>query len=206
MRRTAVLASGWVAATVLAVAVAWQGVGFVSREVTDRRPAALSAAEVQAELAARDNPTSSDSSTTTSPSNPGQPGSPTTQSSSGTPTSTPAQPTATTAPRSPTTSSRATPATTPTTAGNPPPSTTTTAPATAPETRTYNTVGGTATIRFEPGRVSLVSATPKAGFDAKVEQFVANELSVRFRSDTHESRIDAKWDGGPRADIEERPR
>jgi hypothetical protein len=67
-------------------------------------------------------------------------------------------------------------------------------------------VGGTATIRFEPGRVSLVSATPKAGFEAKVEQYVADELSVRFRSDTHESRIDAKWDGGPRADIEERPR
>jgi hypothetical protein len=202
MRRLFVLSAGWLAATVVAIAVAWQGVGFVGREVTGQRPSALSAREVQAQLGA----------TTTTAPGADAATTPTTTAPSRQPTTTvigsgrPGAPTTTTvvAPRS-----SPSPTTTVPRAAEPAASatTTTTTVQTAPtETRTYNTVGGTAVIRFEPGKVSVVSANPKAGFDYEPEQSSPSELRVRFRSDTHESRINAKWEGGPVDSVEEKPR
>lgn len=222
VRRTAMLVSGWAVATLLAVGVAWQGVGFVGREVTDQRPGALSAAEVQAALG-RGEPASSDNPDATSalpsggdtsdlngaePVAGAKPDAPPTTSRPQVPTT--SIPTTSTTSRLRSTGTlppdtRTKTTTTMTSAGSMPPSTTTTVQSQA-ETRTYNTVGGSATIRFEPGRVSLVSATPAAGFDAQLEQEQPAELYVRFRSESHESKVEAKWENGPRGSVEEEPR
>jgi hypothetical protein len=208
MRRIVALTAGWLGATIVAIAVAWQGVGFVGREVTGQRPAALSAGEVQAQLGA--------TTTSTTVADPASPRgaspdaaplstTPTTVTRSGKPVTTPA------------TSATGGPPTTVRGSGGqaglgprpddhepPPPTSTTTVQSASAETRTYNTIGGTAVIRFEPGKVSVVSANPKAGFDYQPEQSSPSELRVRFRSDTHESRIDAKWEGGPVDSVEEK--
>jgi hypothetical protein len=87
------------------------------------------------------------------------------------------------------------------------PSTLTTAapPATAgqEEIRSYALVGGTATLRFAPAGVSVVSATPNPGFTVEVEPH-GGGVEVQFRSDAHRSRLEASWDGGPQAQTEER--
>ena len=51
MRRLLALGAAWVSAAVVATTVAWQGVGLVGDQVTDDRPATLTAAEVEAALA-----------------------------------------------------------------------------------------------------------------------------------------------------------
>ena len=198
MRRVAAIFAGWGLATLLAIAVAWQGVGFVSRAVTDRRPAALSAAEVQEEL----NGTAGvvvDGARTTIAATP-------TTGTAGEGPIPAVDPSATSAP-APTSSLSTTSTSTSTSTSGP-------APAPAPaavadarsETRTYRTTGGAAAVRFEPGGVTLVWATPEAGFEARVSQSSPGEISVRFRSDDHESRIDASWEGGPVDEVEENAR
>ncbi len=113
--------------------------------------------------------------------------------------------TSTTASTTPTTA----PATTSTTAGTTDggtdgsPSTTTTAPAAAPTTRSYEMVGGTATVRFSAGAVTLVAATPKAGFTVDVGEGHSNGVRVEFEDEDHESRLDAWWDGGPQDEVRE---
>jgi len=88
----------------------------------------------------------------------------------------------------------------------PPAPTATTAPAAgapAPEDRTYQLVGGTVGVRFENGGARLLWATPKPGF--RVESSGSSgHVDVRFRSEEHESRLRAFWDGGPQSDVEER--
>jgi cytoskeletal protein RodZ len=74
----------------------------------------------------------------------------------------------------------------------------TTASVAAPtETRTYALVGGTATLRFSPQGVTVVTATPNPGFSVDVEPEHGNGVKVEFESDAHESRVDGWWDGGP---------
>jgi hypothetical protein len=51
------LGVAWAVAAVVAAVVAWQGVGLVGDQVTDDRPATLSAAEVEARLAGTATPT-----------------------------------------------------------------------------------------------------------------------------------------------------
>jgi hypothetical protein len=88
----------------------------------------------------------------------------------------------------------------PTTSGS---TTTTAVPATTgagdppAETRTYALVGGTATLRFTPQGVAVVTATPNPGFSVDVEPENVNGVKVEFESDAHESRVDGWWDGGP---------
>ena len=65
------------------------------------------------------------------------------------------------------------------------------------ETRTYALVGGTATLRFTPQGVTVVTATPNPGFSVDVEPENVNGVKVEFESDAHESRVDGWWDGGP---------
>jgi hypothetical protein len=67
----------------------------------------------------------------------------------------------------------------------------------AAETRTYALVGGTATLRFSPEGVTVVTATPNPGFSVDVEAEHGNGVKVEFESDAHESRVDGWWDGGP---------
>ncbi|MGH9084146.1 MAG: hypothetical protein ACRDYW_01720 [Acidimicrobiales bacterium] len=74
----------------------------------------------------------------------------------------------------------------------------TTVPVDAPaETRTYALVGGTATLRFTPQGVTVVTATPNPGYSVDVEAENVNGVKVEFESDAHESRVDGWWDGGP---------
>jgi hypothetical protein len=62
MRRTLALGAVWVAAAAVAAGVAWAGIGLVGDQVTDDRPAPLSADEVAQAVASQ-----SASSTTTAP-------------------------------------------------------------------------------------------------------------------------------------------
>jgi hypothetical protein len=104
-------------------------------------------------------------------------------------TTTTTRPTGTTGP---------TPTTAPTATTRPPPTAT-------PEDRTYDLVGGTVGVRFQNGTARLLWATPAPGFRAE-RSGSDDEVDIRFRSDTHESRLRAFWDNGPQAEVEEKPR
>jgi hypothetical protein len=74
-------------------------------------------------------------------------------------------------------------------------------------TESYNLTGGTVTVRYRGGATSLVEATPNTGYDVDVHDGGPGKVDVRFRSDSHESRLVARWeDGSPDAQREERPR
>jgi hypothetical protein len=190
----AAYAVAWALAAAAALAVAWQGVGVVTNQVTEDRPAALSAAEVRDRL---DETTTSTTSTTT------------TTAVTTTTTITAGGSAATT---SPTSVPGGSPATTsvPTTTATTAPATATTATTTAPpgpseETRTYNLVGGSVSLRFAPSGVTVVWANPNAGFDVSQEPEQLNGVKVEFRSETHRSRVDGWWDGGPQDRVREEP-
>jgi hypothetical protein len=194
MRRAVTFGIAWLTAAVIAAVIAWQGVGVVDEQVTDDRPAPLQAAEVAAALAAA---TTSTAPATEPPA--GHPG------------------TSTTLPGGSTETVGSTPLaapTTATTAPNPapaavPPTPTTTVPASAPaaaETRTYNLVGGSAALRFDDdGTVTVVWATPNAGFTVDTGN-EGSGVRVEFESDAHRSRVDGWWDDGPRDEVREEPR
>lgn len=80
-------------------------------------------------------------------------------------------------------------------------------PAPAAETRTYSLVGGEVSLRFDGDRVEVLWATPNRGFNVEVETSPdGSEVSVRFRSDTHRSRVKASAQAGRyRDEVEERP-
>jgi hypothetical protein len=156
MPRVAALAAAWLVAAVVAVTISWQGVSVVADQVTNRRPARLSASEIERLLA------EVESSTTTIA------------------TETSADVSAT---------------------STAPPST-----ALDSETRTYNLLGGTASLRFGPGGVEVVFANPAPGFRVEVEAEHGNGVKVEFEADTHESRVDGWWDGGPMDRTREEPK
>jgi len=140
-----------VVAAALAAGVAWAGIGVVGDQVTDDRPAPLSADQVAQAVAAGQ----SASSTTTAP-----------------------------------------PGSAPTTTAVPPDGASAT-------TRTYRMEGGVVTLRFSPAGVELVGATPNEGFGVDSEPEHGNGVKVEFESDSHESRVDAWWDGGPQVERRE---
>lgn len=182
VRRTVPYIAAWFAAGVAAVVVAGAGVSFVTSQVTDSsRPAPLSADQVREELgsAAVDGTSTSTSTSTTL-----------------------ATSTSTTAPGGTTT----VPTGSPTTVVSPNTTTPTTAPppvGPAPSTRTYDLVGGTATLRFSSAGVTVVSATPAPGFSVDVNESHDNGRRVEFESDSHRSRVDAWWDAGPQDEVRE---
>jgi hypothetical protein len=67
-------------------------------------------------------------------------------------------------------------------------------------------VGGTVRVRFAGGQAELLSATPRPGFRVQRNSGDAGEVRVTFRSDDHESKLRAWWEGGPREEIEEKRR
>ena len=83
------------------------------------------------------------------------------------------------------------------------PTSSTTVPPVEAETITFTLTGGTTAISFSASGVTVLWATPNPGFDVKIEP-ESPGWKVEFRSDTHRSRIDAWWNGGPVTDIEER--
>ncbi|MCO8126126.1 hypothetical protein NHL50_02775 [Acidimicrobiia bacterium EGI L10123] len=185
-RRAIPLAVAWVAAAVIAVAVASWGVALVGRSVTEERPAALASAEVEERLAEVASTAPGSSTSTTLPS---------TEETATTEVGSDAAVPATSAPG---------PAPTTTTV---PPATTAPPPTAAPagETRTYTLVGGTASLRFTPSGVTVVFANPAQGFDVEIEPEHGNGVKIEFENDAHESRLEGWWEGGPQDRIEERP-
>jgi hypothetical protein len=177
VRRTVLYLAAWFAAGVAAVLLAGAGLGMVGRQVTGSRPAPLSAEQVRDELAAAEATSTTSSTTPTT--------APTTTTTSGSTTSTTAPPTIDGGP-----------------AGS---STTTTAPVAtpAPTTRSYDLVGGTVTVRFSAAGVTLVGATPKAGFSFEKGESHSNGIRVEFEGEDHKSRLDAWWDGGPHDEVRE---
>lgn len=163
----------WVAAAVAAVAVASWGVALVGRSVTDARPSPLSAAQVDERLAsAGTSSTTASTSATTPPARPG-----------------------TTVPPD------GEPGPPPTSAAPPPPSTAA-PPVAVGEIRTYQLVGGTVSLRFEPAGVTVVYANPNHGFDVE-EEPEAGGVRVELESETHRSRVTGWWDDGPRDRVDE---
>lgn len=61
----------------------------------------------------------------------------------------------------------------------------------------YRTIGGTATFRFAPDDVKLVSATPGDGYAVTVERLRPDLLRVTFDSAERRSFLDAYWYDGP---------
>jgi hypothetical protein len=71
--------------------------------------------------------------------------------------------------------------------------------------QTFELLGGTATVRFSPSAVEVLSAVPAAGFTAKVEP-EGEGTRVEFESADHRSRLDAWWGDRPRHEIDEQSR
>jgi hypothetical protein len=196
-RRTAALVAAWLAGTVLVVVVGIQAVNLVGDSVTEARPAPLSAAAVNQALTEERGGTPPTTAPTTG----------TTRAPTGTTRST-GHPTATTATTRPPTGGTQPPGGGPTTTR--PTATTATTATTGPaptgtaEDRTYDLTGGSVGVRFENGTARLLWATPAAGFRAE-SHGGGDQVDIRFRSDTHESRLRAFWDNGPQAEVEEQP-
>lgn len=167
MSKTPLYLVAWVAAGAAAVSAATVGVSMVGREVTGDRPPALTADQVQEELAATTVPGVEPSSTTTTV-------------------------VVTTTTPAPDTTVGGTPPPTTTTVAPPP-----TPPPPAPETRTYRLIGGTATLGFSASGVTVITASPNPGFTVEVRPEHGNGVSVRFEGEEHRSRVDGWWEGGP---------
>jgi hypothetical protein len=190
VRRLVTFAVAWLLAAVAATTAAWQGVALVTHEVTDERPAALGASDIEAALDDASDTSimttsSATASATTSATGAGA-GSGSTSTTAGTPGTSGTGPVTTTRPSGSGT-------------------TTTTALDAVAETHTYTLIGGTTTLRFSPAGVSQVVSTPNPGFEVKTEP-EGGGLRVEFESDSHRSRIDAWWDDGPRVRPREDPR
>lgn len=190
-------ALGWVAATAAAVAIAHAGVSAVAGRVVDPLPPAVGLAEATSTAGATATPSAAGA---TGPSGTPDPGSElATSSPTTTPTPADDPPASSSAPRptsAPSAAPTAAPEATPTSTPSPSP-----APA---EVRSYALVGGTATLRYEAGRVTVVSAAPAQGFILDVEGDGSDEVTVEFESDDHRSRLRGEWeDGAPRDRVDE---
>ncbi|HEX6380891.1 MAG TPA: hypothetical protein VF180_06585 [Acidimicrobiia bacterium] len=192
MRRVALYGIGWVAAAAIAILLAWQGVGLVGRNVTDNHPRALTADEARQALgdgSAAGGGSPDTGLATTSPTGAG--GSPAGSNSTTSSTASQPRPTATTATTTAATTRPAAPAPT--------------SPSTASGTvRTYNLVGGSTAVRFDPsGAVTVVWANPNPGFRADIDDRDGGGVRVRFDGDSGRSQVEAWWDGGPQDRVEE---
>jgi hypothetical protein len=207
MRRVALYGIGWLVAAAAAVLLAWQGVGRVGTSVTERHPTALSAEQARRARALTGAPDaglpglgSPEAPGAVAPGPPaGGSGGPATPATTATTTPRPTPTTSSTAPRPPTAKPPATsPPVTPTTRPASP------TPAPAPgEVRTYNLVGGSVTLRFQPSGVTVVWANPNSGFQAEVDDRDGGGVRVRFDGGSHRSELEAWWDAGPRDRVDE---
>jgi hypothetical protein len=194
MRRTGLLIGGWALATVLALVLGLQGVRSVSDSVTGHRPAPLSASSVKAALQSagpQPPPTSTTESLPVEPPPSSAFSSAVANSSSSSPSSSASNP----GPAPDTESSGS--------HGNDDEASSSDNHTSPRQDATYQLVGGTVGVRFENGGAHLLWATPNSGFTAQ-NRSGASAVDVRFRSDNHESRLRAFWDGGPQNEIEEK--
>jgi len=175
MRRTIGFVALWFVAGAAATIVAWLGVSTVSDQLagSGSHPDPLSAEEIRAEVAAGPTTTTTLETGTTS-------------SSSTTSTTLPAATTGTTV------GSTATTQVAPPTTATPP-----------PVVRSYELIGGTATLRFSASGVTVVVATPKPGFTVDIGESHSGGVRVEFENDDHRSRLDGWWDGGLQEEVRE---
>jgi hypothetical protein len=82
----------------------------------------------------------------------------------------------------------------------------TTPPTSTARTRTFETTGGTATVRFSAAEVEVLGAVPAAGFTVDLEPEDDGSARVDFESEDHRSRLRVWWSDGPRHEIEEQAR
>lgn len=80
------------------------------------------------------------------------------------------------------------------------------APTPTSRTRTFETTGGTATVRFSAAGVEVLAAVPAAGFAVDVEPEDDGSTRVDFESERHRSRLQVWWRDGPRHEVEEQVR
>lgn len=184
MPRPALVVLGWLAATAIAVGVAYAGVSAVAGRVVDPLPGAIGLPDTATPTDAATASTEPSPTVRTTPS-------PTTSPPGTSQSPSPAEE----------------PATEPPLPTADPPDTTTSpaAPDVTPEAevRSYALVGGRATLRYEPGRVTVVSATPAQGYAVDVEGDGTAEVTVDFDSEEHRSRLRGRWEDGPEERIEE---
>ena len=165
--RQAVLIATWLAGTLLATGAVYAAVSAVAGEVTDQGPAPISQAGI--EHALDQSPRSEPSATAAAtPQTPSPAPSPVVES-----TPTPVGGGGGTHPT------------------NPPPT------AAPPANRTFALVGGTANVACGGGQVALNWATPNPGFQVDTGSSNGGSvIEVRFRSDTHESELQAWCSNG----------
>lgn len=185
MRSKSFLAVIWAVATVVAVAIVWQSLGFVSTRTEDD------------DTALGDSSTTSVVTPASSVTSAG--GGPDASSGSG------GDPSATTAPLA-TLPGGSLPVSDPsaTTSTRPPAASTTLGvgvPADAVD-QTFELVGGTAVVRYSSTGVTVLYAVPANGYQAKVEPDDGG-MKVEFRSKSHRSRVVVWWDNGPQHSVQE---
>jgi cytoskeletal protein RodZ len=183
VRRTGLLIAGWALATVLALVLGLQAVSAISASVTSSPKAPLSPASVKAAL---DRSSSSDESSSSSSSDDQS-----SSSSSSAGDDQGGQPSQNSSDEGLTSSSDDASESSASNAAVP------------PEDRTYQLSGGSVGVRFENGEAHLLWATPNPGFSVE-SSGSASTVDVRFRNDSHESRLKAFWDNGPQSEIEEK--
>ncbi len=181
MRSKSFLAVIWAVATVVAVAIVWQSLGFVSTRTED-------------------DGTALGGGSTTSLVTPITQGSSVPGVTSGDPAGTTTTPVTA---AGVTGSTAADPGATPSTT---PPTVTTTVvggiPADAVD-QTFELVGGTAVVRYSSTGVTVLYAVPADGFRSKIEPEEGGTM-VEFRSGDHRSRVVVWWSNGPQHSVEER--
>ena len=70
-------------------------------------------------------------------------------------------------------------------------------PAQPNDTRTFSLVGGTASVTCSGSQITVNWATPNGGYEVEIDSSSGGgTIEVRFRSDTHESRLEAWCSGG----------
>lgn len=182
MRSKSFLAVIWAVATVVAVAIVWQSLGFVSTRTED-------------------DGTALGGGSTTSVVTPGTPA-----PSGGTDVGTGVDPAATTAPPATLPGGSLPPATDPTvTTSTTAPTASTTLSAGVPADavdQTFELVGGTAVVRYSSTGVTVLYAVPANGYQARVEPDDGG-MKVEFRSKGHRSRVVVWWDDGPQHSVSE---
>ena len=168
--RRVLLFATWLAGTLLATAVVYEAVHMVAGQVTELHADGLSQAGVG--HAVRPTATPSSAPPETAPA-----GTPPVPSSS--PGGSPPQ--------------DATPPVT----GTGSASTTPSPPAQPNDTRTFSLVGGTASVTCSGSQIAVNWATPNGGYEVEIDSSSGGgTIEVRFRSDTHESRLEAWCSGG----------
>ena len=58
-------------------------------------------------------------------------------------------------------------------------------------------------MHFSAANVTVVLATPNAGYTTKVDQRGATAVRIEFQGSQHRSRIEVWWDNGPNHDVRE---